>query len=244
MSTQEQGEEHPFDKFELAVTVLLGLAAVGAAVSSLQAGQWGGKMVEAYGEAATLSSKASSTSSQAAVDIAHDLTVDIQAKAHILEAVDAGDDGRTADEARGYEIASYLYSRQLSDAAYDALGLPDAMQVHDAVEDPDWVGIKQDIPTEELHGAVQVDLDEEYYDTMLKPGEELFAQADSRFDEGRKFNGIGDTYDLIGVFYTVAIFFAGLGLVIKTKTKWGLFGVGLVIWLIASGYMTTLPWAS
>ena len=54
-------DNKPFDPFELAAAILLGIGAIGTAVAGHQSGLWGGQSVEAYGEAAALTTKASST---------------------------------------------------------------------------------------------------------------------------------------------------------------------------------------
>lgn len=80
MADSLERERVPFDSFELAVAILLGLAAIGAAWSSYQSSMWGGKSIEAYGEAATMGTKASTEHDRAEMDIAHDFECDLQAK--------------------------------------------------------------------------------------------------------------------------------------------------------------------
>src|SRR5882757_9267032 len=106
MADSEEKTGAPFDRFELAVAILLGLAAIGAAWSSYQSSLWGGKGLEAFGEAATMSTKASTEHDRAEMDIAHDFECDLQAKERILEALDAANE---TDKARLLHLASYLY---------------------------------------------------------------------------------------------------------------------------------------
>ncbi|HEV7672138.1 MAG TPA: hypothetical protein VGS22_26775 [Thermoanaerobaculia bacterium] len=56
MSATDDPESDPksFDTFELATAVLLGLAALGAALASLQSGPWGGRQLDAFSAANTL----------------------------------------------------------------------------------------------------------------------------------------------------------------------------------------------
>lgn len=89
MSNYDQEHEKPFDYFELAVAFLLGLAAIGAAWSSYQSSLWGGKSIEFYGQAATMSTKASTEHDRAEMDMAHDFECDMQAKERILAAIDS-----------------------------------------------------------------------------------------------------------------------------------------------------------
>ncbi len=109
------------DKFEMGMAILLGLAAIGSAWAGFQSGLWGGNQAGAYGEAATIATQASTLQTEAFVDISTDFSIDIQAKRLINEGRDAQN---VVDKNRAFNLASYLYQYQLSDAAYKALKLP------------------------------------------------------------------------------------------------------------------------
>jgi hypothetical protein len=264
------------DRFELVTAILLGLAAVGAAVAALQAGQWGGKQLEAFAEANTLTTKASTQYNEDTVMLNADYAAVAVAKQHILEARDAETD---AGRERHLDLASYFYMSQLSELAYDAMGLPSGYWEEDEeaaapaaapvaapasappqtsggeVEEDEGVeaadledvesgaAMEREIPDEDLFASLEVELDEEYQDKMLITGSEMFDEADARFAEGRQANENGDKFDLAGVFFTVALFFAGLGLVFKTGMRWGLFGLGVAVFGLTTIYMALLPWA-
>ena len=68
-------------------------------------------------------------------------------------------------------------------------------------------------------------------------------KADKRFAEGRIANENGDKFDLAAVLYTIALFFAGVGLVFKSNTRWAMFGIGFVLFIGVSIFMSRLPWA-
>ncbi len=72
----------------------------------------------------------------------------------------------------------------------------------------------------------------------------MFADADAKFEEGKTANDNGDKFDLAVVFFTVALFFAGLGLVFKTPIRWGFCAVGVVFFLGSTIYIMSLPWVS
>ena len=273
--TAERTDEptRPFDPFELLTAILLGLAAIGASVSSLQGGQWGGKQLEAFAEANALTTKAAKQYNEDTVLMNADYAAVAVAKQHILEARDARDP-QARD--RHFTLASYFYSTQLTDNAYKALELPADYFVEDeeepggkapasgtapvsapgkvpavATEDEEddateaapAESLSKDIPDEALLASLPNELDEHYSDEMLEEGEKMFKQADARFQEGRQANENGDQFDLAGVFFTVALFFAGLGLVFKTSMRWGFFGLGTLVFVGAIVYMARLPWA-
>jgi len=101
----------------------------------------------------------------------------------------------------------------------------------------------EDIPGDALLASLDDELDDDYVDSMVKQGEQMFKDADTKFEEGRTANDNGDRFELAGVFYTIALFFAGLGLVFKTKARWVFLAVGTAAFVVTTGYMATLPWA-
>lgn len=229
-----------FEGFELAVAILLGLAALGTSWVGYQAGLWGGKMSEAYSEAAKMTSEAGALNGDMLVEMSHDENVDIQAKILIAQGRDADSE---ADRDRAFELASYLYLYQLSDDAYASLGLPAELKTASGTgaasdQEDDW-----QIAEEALYQAFDTDLDDVYYEGKFKEVTQLFDDADEKFEEGRQANEVGDKFELAGVIFTAALFFAGLSLVFKTSMRWGFLGVGAVVFLAAVGYMLTLPTA-
>ncbi len=223
-----------FDRFELAAALLLGLAAIGAAFAGYQSGLWGGRSTEAYGLAATTATKASNENTFAVMTMSRDYSVDIQAKRLILEGDDATDE---ATQLRSFEIASYLYTVQLSEVAFKDLGLPMEFRQGDASK-------RDDIQGAVLDKALNEDLGPDYVEAMLAKGKTMFADSDKKFEEGRTANETGDKFGLISVIYTVALFFGGLALVFKSNQRW-LFLLGGVFVLIgATVYLLRVPWAS
>jgi hypothetical protein len=275
MDTENTPEvSQAFDPFELLTAILLGLAAVGAALAGLQGGQWGGKQLEAFAESNKMTTKAATEYNEASVLINADYANVAAAKAHILEARDAGD---AAAKKRHFDLASYYYSSQLSEEAYKALELPAEFYVEDppegaapaaaatpapaapaaaapapaaATEDDEEASptsgpvLERDIPDAELLETLAVELDEEYDNDMLSDANKGFADAEKRFNEGKVANENGDQFDLAGVFFTVALFFAGVGLVFKTSLRWVFFGLGFLVFLGSTIFILTLPWTS
>lgn len=278
MSTDQ--EEKPFDKFELVTAILLGLTAIGAAIAGQQGGQWGGRQLEAFSAANSLTTKAATQYTEDTVLINADYAAVAAAKGYILQARDAGGQ----DRERNLDMASYQYMYQMSELGYKSMGLPMEYYVEDEEEgegeeaaeggvqaaantggdagaqateavdeeegdeddDPETIAataMERDIPDEILMASLQTELDDDYIDKALEQGTKMFADADKKFEEGRTANENGDKFDLAVVFYTVALFFAGLGLVFKTKIRWGFFGSGLVLFVGTSIFMMTLPWA-
>ena len=257
----ESESSKPFDIFELCAAVLLGLGAIGAAVSGHQAGLWGGQSVEGYGEAAAMTTKASTTYNDELTSYIQDAQVDTRAKEMIWEALEIDDEAR---KTRLLQMASWLYISQLSDPAYAALKLPKVPDEKSTSETPaattasadtdEAAESSEDEATEaegeglviseaELQSALNIDLGEDYVDQLFATSVEDFAAADKRFDVGRVANEVGDKFSLAGVIFTIALFFGGLALVFKTKVRWGFLGAGTVIFVAGAIFMTTLTWA-
>jgi hypothetical protein len=271
-------QEKSFDLFELLTAILLGLAAIGAALAGLQGGQWGGKQLEAFSEANTLTTRAASQYNEDMALVNSDYATVARAKEHILEARDAKDE---ADRQRHFELASYFYMYQLNEKAYKAMKLPIDYYVEDeeaakapgapavqpavAAENPAAAPAAEaeeeeeedepaaaadpakpqleNLPNETLLASLSAELDDEYIDSMLENGEKMFQDADKRFAEGRAANDNGDKFDLAGLYFTVALFFAGVGLVFKTGVRWLFFTLGFLIFAGSSVFMARLPWA-
>ncbi|HXU30523.1 MAG TPA: hypothetical protein VN851_08110, partial [Thermoanaerobaculia bacterium] len=129
------------------------------------------------------------------------------------------------------------------DAPEDAAAEPDA---HAESADPETeaaTALERDIPDEALFASLKQELDDDYIDKALEEGTTMFAEADKKFEEGRVANNNGDGFDLAGVIYTVGLFFAGLGLVFKTRIRWGFFGAGTLVVLGATIFLLTRNWA-
>jgi hypothetical protein len=242
-------EQGSFDVFELCVAILLGLSAIGAAVAGVQDGQWGGKMLESFSEANSMTTKAAKEYNEAVSNINSDYAAVAQAKRSILDGIYA-----TSNDAKEKDVqtASYYLTQQLSEDAYDALGLPADAQDEPKPGDKKATTeaeieeeLKQVLPEEELMAALDTELHDEetYFTGMFEEADKQFKAAEAKFAEGRAANETGDKYGLATVYFTVALFFAGLGLVFKTRLRWGFFALGALTFLGSAGYMFTLPWA-
>ena len=222
----------PFDPFELAAAILLGLGAVATAISGYQGGLWGGASVEGYGESAAMTTQASSTYNDELTSYIQDAQIDVRAKEMVWEAMEIDDEDRAA---RLMSMASWLYVSQLSEHAYAGLKLPEVTE--------DEKGESQELPKEALEAALNIDLDEDYVDALFTPSSEEFEAAKARFAKAREANEMGDKFALAGVILTISLFFGGLALVFKTRVRWGFLGSGVVVLVIGCGYMATLTWA-
>ena len=224
----------PFDPFELAAALLLGLGAVASAVAGYQSGLWGGASVEGYGESSSMTTEASATFNDELTSYIQDAQIDVRAKELIWEASDIDDEARAT---RLREIASWLYTSQLTEHAYKGLELP-VPEVDPETGEEGW-----NLPVDALEKALNLDLSEDYVETLFTPSTQAFDAAKARFAKAREANEIGDKFALAAVILTISLFFGGLALVFKTKVRWGFLGSGGVVLVVGIGYMATLTWA-
>ena len=161
--------------------------------------------------------------------------MDVRAKELIWEGLESEDE---AVKERLLGMANWMLLSQISEHAYEHLMLPlDKRKAS-------WDGDEDVALThEELETALNSELAQDYVDKIFATSEEEFEAADKRFNEGRDANNKGDLFSLAGVILTVALFFAGISLVFKTKMRWGFLGVGTVVLVGGLGYMSTLTWA-
>lgn len=305
----DTADESKSDPFEVATALLLGLAAVGAALAGLQGGQWGGKQLEAFSQSNAMQTLASRDYNEAVATMNADYGIVASAKQLLIEAAQAETD---AEETRKLAVVSYLYSEQLTWQAMKALGLPEEMWTserdgdgEDAAAPPAVPGapgspaapapapqpteeadpaahpvdsgdaphpeeagavpahgepaeevsageyaievaLARMLPEELLWGTIDLELHDEessYAHDVFGEAIAKFDEADTKFREGQTANENGDQYDLAGVYYTVALFFAGLGLVFKSRIRWPFFFIGALAFVGTSVFMATLPWA-
>lgn len=121
-------EEKPFDLFELCAALLLGIGAIGAALAGFEANQWGSKQMEAYGESNQKMTEAAREYNEGMSIINADFAAVAAAKAQVIEGRESGDG---ATRQKHFEIASYIFTTQLSEPAYKLMGLPMAYYVED-----------------------------------------------------------------------------------------------------------------
>ena len=237
--SEESERQAMVDRFEFFAAILLGLAAICTALSSFQAGLWDGKQAEAYGKANTEATASAAERAKAVVEMSKDAQIEITA----YQLTEEGLNNETSNPSvatSSFEIATYLYTRQLSDAGYKALGLPPEAKKDDGEDEEKTEALKGDV----LDKASEVDLvgNETYQKEMLAKAEELNAQSAATFKEGNDANETGDKFELANVMFAVSMFFMGIALVFKTDIKWKVLIAGGVMLVVPFIYILTLKW--
>jgi hypothetical protein len=219
--------------FEVLVAIVLGLGALGGGWAGYQSSQWGGTATEDYGKAATTATRASTLYNHAVAIVDRDLALDIQAKQLVVAAVLAKDE--TA-KLRDATIAKYLYTQQMTKEAYVALKYPAKYHTKDKT-------VTEQFSDEELAAGLDNELsDTTYRDQRMKPATDKFAEADKIFEEGQTVSGHSTQFGLVGVFFTITLFLAGMALVIKSHLRWGFLTAGFTTLGFAAIKLFALPW--
>jgi hypothetical protein len=161
-----------------------------------------------------------------------------------------GDDsGNAAAEARNYEIATYLYTKVMSEPGYKAMGLPPEAR-KEAEEDDDTPGVEEQqaaIQEQLLKTAMDTELagNEEYRKEMLAKSQTLSDEAESIFKTGQVANETGDKFQLVAVIFAISLFFGGIVQVFRNdRMRWVILCVGAVLFLGGAIYMVSLPWTA
>lgn len=243
MTTAEAQSTRQLDLLELIAALLLGIAAIASAFATFQSSLYSGKSVELYSQANKLATEAAAERSRAIVQMTSDNTIDTEALLLILEA----DDTDVPEVvARNQLIATYLYTRQISDAAYRALGLPPEAR---AANDPSGDKLQGETRPDALQAAIldqalakDLATNEAYRTEMLAASQALADQAEQAFRAGQAANGTGDTFQLVAVIYSISLFFGGIAQIFRSKrARWAIVGISGLFLLAATAYLATLP---
>jgi hypothetical protein len=221
--------------FELCAALLLGLGATMGTIAGYQGGLWSGKSIESFGLSSRITTKSADAGTFADSKIASDNLVKLQ----VIQLVTQAKHTPKGDE-REFLLhqISELMIREYSDEAYDAMGLPqEPRKKYDA--DGDLL----DLPEDVIFEASKQNFNKDYFQWMYEEKVKHTVKAEELFAEGQHAGTVGDEFALNGVYYTLSLFFAGLGLVFKSRVRWGFFALGAIIFLGALVYMCRLEWA-
>ncbi len=221
--------------FELCAALLLGLGATMGTIAGYQGGLWSGKSIESFGMSSRITTKSADAGTFADSKIASDNLVKLQVIQLVTQAKHT-----PKDDEREFLLhqISELMIREYSDEAYDAMGLPqEPRKMYDAD------GELLDLPEDVIFEASKQNFNKDYFQWMYEEKVKHTVKAEELFAEGQHAGTVGDEFALNGVYYTLSLFFAGLGLVFKSRVRWGFFALGAIIFLGALVYMCRLEWA-
>lgn len=136
------------------------------------------------------------------------------------------------DQALFVEIVLQLNTEGSEDSALDAVDFLLAnMTLEGETAVVDWFENDLDLP-----------FTEDYYAAFYSFGDDLFAQAEAKFEEGSQNNTNGDKYVLVSTILASVLFFAGISTVLRgDRVRQVLLAAAAVLWLGSLISLFTLP---
>ena len=221
--TQDRGGPGRFDsfaeRFELIIAILLGLAAITAAIAAYETGLKDGDTLEAFQQGNRIADRASRLKAEVATKRAEDQIVTTFALQGVvsatLTAAGAGTDLSDKD------------AEELGDTLIDTVGSPELKKANKACgEDPEC----------------EVPIDSKYY-VVSEAAEaaRLDRRADTLFAVANKADKEGDDYSLVTVLIATSLFLYGVAAVTHGRTvKLAMAGLGAFIYLISVGLLISV----
>ncbi|HBS06163.1 MAG TPA: hypothetical protein DEA96_14440 [Leptospiraceae bacterium] len=237
---------------ELVATVLLGLGTILAAFAAYQSALWGGNCLTAYNQAVIKFGDANREYLNGALATSFDTMVYLE---YLRE------DPRTAADVDKMISKDMVRAISWADNSYDkklgALEYGEEAKIESELE-AKWEEFDELDENSEDREKVLASIYEleskiaylpflespRYKVARRSPGDALAKEAQAKMEEGIKANQIGDAFTLITVYFTIALFFAGLAAVLREdRTRLMLLGLSGLVFLFSLLRMVLLPFA-
>ncbi len=253
MSDSEQSFLSRIKKnLEIVATILLGLGTILAAFAAYQSALWGGNCLTAYNQAVIKFGDANREYLNGALATSFDTMVYLE---YLRE------DPRTAADVDKMISKDMVRAISWADTSYDkkleALEYGEESKIEGELE-AKWEEFDELDENSEEREKVLASIYEleakiaylpflespRYRVARRAPGDALAKEAQAKMEEGIKANQIGDAFTLITVYFTIALFFAGLAAVLREdRTRLMLLGLSTVVFLFSLLRMILLPFA-
>ncbi|MCD0447454.1 hypothetical protein LO763_27950 [Glycomyces sp. A-F 0318] len=211
---------------DLALTVIMALAAVGTAWAGFQSAKWSGLQAIAFAEAGAVRTESAKAATDAGQDRLKDLLSFTSWIGALQEEIVAGTSPRPAGDytPNPDEVSGFLYERFRPEfrPAVDAWIATRPMVNPDAPPTP------FDMP--------------EYRPASEALAADLVAKAEARTQEAHEDNQRSDNYVFMAVILALALFFAGVAGRSRTlRSQWILSGAAVVTFIGAAIVLLALP---
>ncbi|MGV8969498.1 MAG: hypothetical protein ACOH1J_03525 [Microbacteriaceae bacterium] len=212
-----------FGNIELVVAILLGVVSIAVAYASFQAALYDSQMAGAYQEGNNLSTQAESLYLEGNQQFVQDTQVWNRLTELTVE-VGSADEAVAASAQEKYDV---LFFQAVSDEFGAAI---------------DWSN-EQNAADEEFYYSP---LDnEDYQNFLFAQYAETKTESDAIVEKGNAFNSFSDRLTLNTVLMSISLFLLGISAVVRElRVQLVLIGTGLVIFIVAIGLTTTIPFVS
>ena len=217
VTTEEKKKGISEEKLELLIAILLGVTAILTAWASWISSLHGGNQATNYTESNNLSSLGNSMYNEAAQNYMQDMILWNTINDYMVD--------REVAELNGNYKEAELIKEQLEMLIAD--------NCTDEFEEAVYWAIDEGVTPFDKEGFV---------DSYYERAEETLAEADAILEQGKLDNAHGDAYGLVSVLYSVVLFLLGIvGIFKKTKNRMIVLIVSVVLLVIATIYMVTIP---
>ncbi|MEQ8353650.1 MAG: hypothetical protein RH862_19395 [Leptospiraceae bacterium] len=237
---------------EVVATILLGLGTILAAFAAYQSALWGGNCLTAYNQAVISFGNANREYLNGALATSFDTMVYLEYLREDPRTAEDVDKMISKDMVRAIAWADNSYSKKIDALAYGEEGKIEAdleakWEAFEELEEesPDREKVLSEIYDLEAKIAYLPFLESPRYKISRRsPGDTLAKEAQAKMEEGIKANQTGDAFTLVTVYFTIALFFAGLAAVLRDdRTRLSLLGLSSAVFLFSLLRMLLLPFA-
>ncbi|MCB1173902.1 MAG: hypothetical protein KDK39_10065 [Leptospiraceae bacterium] len=204
---------------------LLGLGTIFAAFAAYQSSLWGGNCLTAYNEAVIKFGDANREYLNGSMEVNFDTMVYLESLRENPRTTDDVEKMMTRDLVRAISWADSNYDKKTAALGKQEEAALEA-QIDQKWEDFEEAEGKDDVQEKLLNEIEVLDQKISYYPFNTSPGyisnkrargDALAKEAQAKMKEGLTANGIGDAFTLVTVYFTIALFFAGLASVLKNE---------------------------
>lgn len=241
------------EHLEVVAAILLGLGTIAAAFAAYQSSLWGGVCLTAYNQAVIKYGDANREYLNGALDTSFDTMVYLESLREDPRTADDVDKMISKDMVRAIAWADKNYDKKM-----EALNSAEEAKIEEELESKweQFDEMEEDSPDREKVLAEIYDLDAKisylpflesprYTASKRSKGDALSKEAETKMKEGITANGIGDAFTLSTVYFTIALFFAGLAAVLRDeKLQLAFLGLGASVFFFAFIRMLFLPFTS
>lgn len=241
-AVEKKAEKKPLlsnDTIEVITVIFLGLTALLTAWASYVSSIHGGNQATNYAKSNNLASDGNSQYNEAVSSMTHDMNIwnSIQDYEVSILYADSIDD-QDAVEENVWKL-KWFCQDNLSDEMAAKLGFDLAAftdEKNDTNEILDWLN-------DESGNALNSPFsDEEFVKAYFAEADKTLAESEATLKQGQQDNANGDSFTLVTVLYSVALFLLGIvGVFKKNTNKLVVLAISVVCLVIALVFMVTIP---
>ncbi len=141
-----------------------------------------------------------------------------------------------------YDLNAEIKTLESAGDTQGANAIREQMNAYIETNCPDYKDFKTAIYAALEKGGTATPFDDYPQSSFFSDSEKLSEEANQTREYGDRSNLANDSYGLVSVLYSLCLFLFGMvGFYKQHVSKWIVFGVGVVVFVIATAYMLSLP---